>query len=142
MKMKIVLAALALAATTAPAMAADSGNAGNSNVCLQNRDVDGWGARNDHSMVVNDRFGRKYLVTLNGICNDLPFSFGVGFRPLGHVVNMGTCVGRGDRVIMRGGGATRLSSQTCWVQNVQPYTKQMEQADRFAKAHDKPLPTY
>ncbi len=142
MKTKLVLAVAALAAMTAPAFAANATNGGGHGICLLNRDVDGWGTRNNHSMVVNDRFGRKYLVTLYGLCNDLPYSMGMGFRPVGRMVNMGTCVERGDRVIMRGGGATRLSSQTCWVQNVRPYTKQMEHADRFAREHDKPLPTY
>jgi Family of unknown function (DUF6491) len=135
MKIKLILAAMALAAIAAPAYASD-------NVCLRHYDVDGWGARDNHSMVVNDRFGRKYLISLSGICNDLPFSFGVGFRPFGGFANMGTCVERGDRVVMRGGGATRLSSQTCWVTKVQPYTKEMEQADRLAKQEHKPLNTY
>ncbi len=135
MKMKLILAAMALAAIATPAFAAD-------NVCLRHYDVDGWGARDNHSMIVNDRFGRKYLITLNGICDDLNFAFGMGFRPLGGFTNMGTCVERGDHVVMRGGGVGIVPNNTCWVQKVQPYTKAMEAADRLAREEHKPLATY
>lgn len=134
MKMKLVLAALVLAAAAAPAYAAND-------VCLLHRDVDGWGARDKHSVVINDRFGRKYLLSLSGICDDLNFAFGMGIRSLGGV-NMGTCVERGDRIVMRGGGVGPVPNNTCWVQKVQPYTKDMEQADRLARQNRQPLNTY
>lgn len=135
MRIKLFLAALVLAAAAAPAYAADN------YVCLRNHDVDGWGARDKHSMVVNDRFGRKYLLTLNGICDDLNFAFGMGIRSLGGM-NMGTCVERGDRIVMRGGGVGPVANNTCWVQKVQLYTKDMEQADRLAKQNRQPLNAY
>jgi hypothetical protein len=134
MKIKLFLAALVLTAAAAPAYAASS-------VCLRHSEVDGWGARDKHSMVVNDRFGRKYLVTLNGLCDDLNYSFGMGFRALGGM-NVGTCVERGDRIVMRGGGASMVGNDTCWVQKVQPYTKDMEQADKLAKQNHQPLNAY
>lgn len=135
MRIKLFLAALVLAAAVAPAYAA------NNTVCLRHSDVDGWGARDRHSMVVNDRFGRKYLVSLSGLCDDLNYSFGMGFRALGGM-NIGTCVERGDRIVMRGGGASMVGNDTCWVQKVQPYTKDMEQADKLAKQNRQPLNTY
>lgn len=133
MKTKMILAALVLAASATPAFAAD-------NVCLMHRDVDGWGARDDHSMVVNDRFGRKYLVSLAGVCSDLNWAFGAGFRSLGGNFP-GSCVERGDHVIMRGGGAT-FPHSTCWVTKVQPYTPDMQAADRAARANHQPLNAY
>jgi hypothetical protein len=111
------------------------------NVCLRNNEVDGWGARDKHSMVVNDRFGRKYLVSLQGICDDLNFAFGAGFRPLGGS-SFGTCIDRGDRVVMGGGGTSRLSNQTCWVGKVQLYSKDMEAADKLARENKQPLAAY
>lgn len=137
MKTKIFLAALLLASAV-PAIAADTDSAPRKNdyVCLRYHDVDGWGARDKHSMVVNDRFGRKYLVSLAGLCDDLNFSMGAGFRPLG---GASFCLDRGDRVVMSG-AITRTSA--CWVNKVQLYTKDMEAADKLARANKQPLATY
>jgi len=135
MKTTLVLAALLLAATAMPAFAADKTDG---NVCLYRRDVDGWGSRDAHSMIVNDRFGRKFLLTLSGICNDLDFSFGAGFRPLG--MAGGPCVDRGDRVIMRGGGA--MGHEACWVNKILRYTPEMQAADKLARQNKQPLAAY
>ncbi len=138
MKTKIILAAtIMIAALAAPAAAADS-----SNVCLRHRDVDGWGARDNHSMVVNDRFGRKYLVSLAGICSDLNWAFGAGFRAPGHFGMEGSCVDRGDHVVMGGGGVSRVANGSCWVTKVQLYTKDMQAADKFARENKQPLAAY
>lgn len=142
MKTKLFLAALLLAS---PAFAADDSappaTPAKTSVCLQHSDVDGWGARDKKSMIVNDRFGRKYLVTLNGICDDVDFAFGAGFRPPGGVPSWGMCVDRGDRVVLRGGGAMP-HNDTCWVNKVVPYTKDMEAADKQARANKQPLPAF
>lgn len=129
---KYIAAALLLAAVAAPAFA------GNNDACLMRRYIDGWGARNDHSMVVNDRFGRKYLLNLTGVCDDINFAMGVGIRSLGGAPD--TCVERGDHIIMRGGGA--FPHSTCWVSKIQVYTPEMEKADREARATHQPMPTY
>ncbi len=117
MKTVLFAAALILAAAAAPASAADG-------VCLMHRYVDGWGAHGDHAMVVNDRFGRKYLLTLAGYCADLDYSMAVGIRAPGGG-NYG-CVERGDKIIMRGGGASGMD--TCWVTKIERYTPEMEKA--------------
>jgi len=136
MKHGIFLAALALALAV-PAFADDPAPA-KSYTCLHYKDVFGWGARDKHSMIVDDRFGRKYLVSLQGICSDLDFSLGMGFRPLGRG---GFCVERGDHVIMGGGGASPVQG-TCWVTKVQYYTKDMQEADKLARANKQPLAEY
>ncbi len=143
MKAKYFLSAVLLAA---PAFAADPPPANsppaNSSVCLRHADVDGWGSRDRHSMVVNDRFGRKYLVSLSGLCNDVDFAFGAGFRPLGGA-SAGTCVDRGDRLVLRGGGVMNgRDNSTCWVSKVQLYTKDMEAADKLARQNKQPLAAY
>lgn len=144
MKAKIILAAALLASTlAAPAMAADTpANAPAPYICLRHSDVDGWGARDNHSMVVNDRFGRKYLVSLNGLCSDLNFAFGAGFRGPGHFGVAGSCVDRGDRVVMGGGGVSPVGNNTCWVSKVQLYTKDMQAADKLARENKQPLAAY
>ena len=140
MKTKIILAAMTvMAALAVPAAAADPATA---NVCLRHGDVDGWGARDNHSMVVNDRFGRKYLVSLAGICSDLNWAFGAGFRGLGHFNMAGSCVDRGDHLVLAGGGVNRMDNNSCWVTKVQLYTKDMQAADKLARESKQPLATY
>ncbi len=117
MKTKLALAALLLAATAAPASAADD-------MCLMHSYVDGWGSHSDHAMIVNDKFGRKYLITLAGYCADLDFSMAVGIRSLGG--NADSCVERGDRIVMRGGGVT--GPDACWITKIERYTPEMEKA--------------
>ena len=144
MKTQIILAALLLASV--PAFAADSpppatnSSAGGS-VCLRHHDVDGWGARDKHSMIVNARFGRKYLISLAGLCGDVDFAFTAGFRPFGGA-NLGTCVDRGDRLVLRGGGVSDIHNDTCWVSKVQLYSKEMEAADKLARENKQPLAAY
>jgi hypothetical protein len=143
MKTTFFLAALLIAG---PAFAADQAPAGPAaakpaSVCLRHHDVDGWGARDRHSMVVNDRFGKKYLVSLGGVCDDVDFAMGAGFRPIGGVA-MGTCVDRGDQVILRGGSTFGDRHPTCWVTKVQAYTKEMETADHLARQNKQPLAQY
>ncbi len=140
MKTKIILAAVLLAIPlAAPAAAADPAS---TSICLRHRDVDGWGARDNHSMVVNDRFGRKYLVSLAGLCSDLNFAFGAGFRAPGHFGMAGSCVERGDHVVMGGGGVSPVPNNSCWVTKVQLYSKDMQAADKLARENKQPLAAY
>lgn len=116
-----ISAALLLAAASTPAFAKGD------DACLMHRYVDGWGAHGDHAMVVNDSFGRKYLVSLAGLCNDLNYAFAAGIKsPVGGE----TCVERGDKIVMRGGGA--MGQDVCWVTKVERYTPEMEKAYKAA----------
>ena len=137
MKTILATAALLAAVTAVPALAADNHDA-NNGVCLYRHQIDGWGDRDNHSMVVNDVFGRKYLLSLAGVCSDLRFSLAAGVKPFG---GGDPCVSRGDHIVMRGGG-TGMMPSACWVTKVQPYTKEMQDADRAARAEHKPLPSY
>ena len=143
MKTRFVLAAVLTATVFAvPVMAEDAAKpAAKPYVCLRHANVDGWGSRDDHSMVVNDRFGRKYLLSLSGMCSDLKFSLGAGFKGPGHFGAVGSCVDRGDRVVMRDGGFG-VENNTCWVSKVQLYTKDMELADKQARELKQPLAAY
>jgi hypothetical protein len=118
MKTVFLAAALLLAAAVTPAFAAG-------NTCLIREDIDGWGAHGDHAVIINDKFGRKYLLSLAGYCADLNYSFAVGIRSL----DSGglSCVERGDRIVMRGGGAMG-HNDSCWVTKVERYTPEMETA--------------
>jgi hypothetical protein len=139
MNTKLIASALLLAATAVPAFADDAAPApANNYVCLQRSLIDGWGSRDDHSMIVDDRFGRKFLLTLSGLCSDLKFSFAAGVHGFG---GGGMCVERGDHIVMRGGGAPTIQD-TCWVSKVQRYTQEMAAADRVAREAHQPLATY
>ena len=132
MKTVILTGALLLAAV--PAFAGTEGDAAHKantsgEACLFNRNVDGWGARDEHSLVINDSFGKKYLVKVAGACFDLPWAWSISVRTLGH---MDSCVQRGDYVIPRGPSVMR--GERCIITSIQPYTKDMEKADEEARA--------
>jgi hypothetical protein len=136
MKSTFTLGVLLLAA--APAFADQAATpAATGNICLYRHDIDGWGSRDTHSMIVNDRFGKKYLVSLAGICNDLDFAFGAGFRPVG---GDHPCIERGDHLVLGGGGV--MPGSVCWVTKVQYYTPDMQNADKAARDAKQPLATY
>jgi hypothetical protein len=140
MRAKYVLGAALLTAAMAAAFADNTppAPAAQRDVCLRNSDVDGWGSRDDHSMVVNDRFGRKYLVSLAGMCSDLNYAFRAGFRSFGGGMS---CISRGDHVMMGGAGIERTSGP-CWVNKVLLYTGEMETADHKARENHQPLASY
>lgn len=122
MKYSMIAATLLTAMVAQPAYAADDG-------CLMRHYVDGWSAHGDHAMIVDDTFGRKYLLSLAGYCVDLDFSFAVGIRsPFG---DGDMCVERGDKIVMRDGGAMREPS-ACWIAKIERYTPDMEKADKAA----------
>jgi hypothetical protein len=122
MKILLFAATLFLAAAAMPASAAD-------NSCLMHRYVDGWGSHGDHAMIVNDTFGRKFLLTLAGYCADLDYSMAVGIRsPIG---GGDFCVERGDKIVMRG-GAGMGGPSACWITKIERYTPEMEKAYKAA----------
>ena len=128
----VLLAATLFLAAAVPAVAASAVAAPASttdNSCLMHNYVDGWGTRGDHELVVNDRFGRKFLLTLAGYCTDLDYSMAVGIRSPGG--GGYSCVERGDKIVMRGGGAMRGPS-ACWVTKIERYTPEMEKAYKAA----------
>jgi len=123
MKTTIIAAALLVAASVAPALASDA--------CLMKHDVEGWGMRKDHTLVVNDRFGHKYLLSVAGMCNDLNFSMGLGIRSPGG--NFGDfCVDRGDRIVLGGPGVID-HHPVCMITKVERYTPDMEKAYKAAR---------
>ena len=122
----VLLTAALLIAAAAPAFAAATTGPATDDTCLMHRDIDGWGAHGDHAMIVSDRFEHKYLVSLAGLCSDLDFSLAVGIvSPVGDTGDF--CVEKGDKIVMRGGGAMPGPS-ACWVTKVERYTPEMEKA--------------
>jgi hypothetical protein len=118
-----VFAALLLLTATAPAFAG--------NVCLRMFDVDGWGSRDAHTLVVNDKWGKKYLLTVAGWCQDLDFSMGISIHSFGG--NDMTCIDRGDWIALHGPGVMHSPGARCTITKIEPYTPEMEKAYKDGK---------
>jgi hypothetical protein len=125
--MKTFSFAVAIAAFYVAATGAYAGES-----CLQMNMIDGWGAHDAHSVVVNDRYGKKYLLTLDGWCQDVDFAFGLSVHSFGG--NDLSCVSRGDWVVPHGGAAMPAPGARCYISKIEPYTLEMEKAYREAKA--------
>jgi hypothetical protein len=85
--------------------------------CLQQNMVDGWRVVNDQTLIVNDRIGRKFTVSLAKGCRDLKWPSHLGFSN-GTGFGLG-CIGRNDFLIVPPNGPD--VGQRCLVNDVQPY---------------------
>lgn len=137
---RMVLLAVGFQVLTLPAMAQDRAapvekSTAQPNICLDRSRIDGWAARDAHSLVVSDIFRKKFLVTVNGWCQDIDFSFGIRFvSPAGAAF---TCLDRGDYVVPHGGGVIPVRGARCYITKIEAYTPQMEAAYRDAQAKAK-----
>ncbi len=123
----VAAAAAALFLTVGAASAAEP--------CLHRNQIDGWGARDAHSLIVNDRFGKKYLLSVAGWCQDLDFSLGLSIHsPIGNGMS---CLSRGDWVVGHGGVTPSMRGARCTIVKIEAYTPEMEKADKEAKAAKK-----
>jgi hypothetical protein len=129
MKLFISIAvALTALSPALPALAADQ-------PCLEIGQVyDFQPVPGNRSLIVVDRLRHKYKVTFMGICPDLQFNLGLGFKSFG--TGRLSCIQKGDYVIARD---PARPMNRCPIQKVEPYTTAMEQADvaaaRATKAH-------
>jgi hypothetical protein len=97
-------------------------------VCLQIGQVyDFQTVPGNRSLIVIDRFRHKYKLSFMGVCQDLQFNFGLGFRS--HGSGRLSCITKGDDVIAND---PAIPFHTCPVQKVEAYTPDMERADAAA----------
>lgn len=85
--------------------------------CLRQDMVFGWNVVNDKLLIVTDRVGKKFAVSLMPGCFDLKFSERLGFKTFG-----GTrlsCLGHNDYVLVP--PSAGLSRQRCFISDVQVY---------------------
>jgi len=86
-------------------------------VCLRQDMVYGWDVVNDKLLVVTDRVGKKFSVSLMPGCLDLKFNERLAFKAFG-----GTglsCLGHNDYVLVPPGGG--LPGQRCFIADIQAY---------------------
>ncbi|HEY1612840.1 MAG TPA: DUF6491 family protein [Rhizomicrobium sp.] len=96
--------------------------------CLELSRVWSFKALDRKTLIVEDDLHEKFRLDLMGYCPALPYKETLGFRVMG-----GTglsCIARGDDVISHDAGMR----YRCPVQAIQPYTAEMEKADKAAAA--------
>ncbi len=126
MRIPAAVFALLLAATAA-AVAAPARTPG---VCLRQDRVQGWNVLNDSTLIVTDRVGKKFRVSLTGACHDLQFLTALRFKSFS---GSGlACLIRNDTVDAALPG-DHGPPQRCRITEVQDYTAAMENADEMAE---------
>jgi hypothetical protein len=100
--------------------------------CLQPRNLyDFIPVSGNRSLIVIDRARQRYRLNFNGICQNLQFHLGVGFKT--HGVGGLSCVAKGDSVIVR----DVVTPAPCIIKDVQYQTAEMDKADADAAAKAK-----
>jgi hypothetical protein len=97
-------------------------------VCLQQSQIYNWDALNDHTLIVEDNFHKKFKLTLMNRCQNLQFHERLGFKVFGGTAL--SCVSKGDSVL----SGTTIGPQTCPIKLIEAYTPDMEKADKAAAA--------
>jgi hypothetical protein len=116
-----------LLAATGAVVAASARTPG---VCLRQDMVQGWNVLNDSTLIVTDRVGKKFRVSLTGACHDLQFLTTLRFKSFS---------GSGLACLARNGTVDAAlpgdhgPSQRCRITEVQDYTAAMENADEMAE---------
>jgi hypothetical protein len=112
-------------AVSHPAAAQPSPPAGSAPACLRQNMVNGWKVVNDQTLIVNDRVGHKFTVSLAKGCRDLQWPSRLGFSN-GTGFGIG-CIGRHDFLYVPANGPD--IGQRCLINDVQPYTPPPQQND-------------
>jgi hypothetical protein len=102
---------LAGAALTAPAAAQPQQQ------CLRQNMVNGWKVVDDRTLIVTDRVGHRFTVSLAKGCRDLKWPMRLGFSA-GTGFGL-SCIGRHDFLYVPPNGGD--ISQRCLIDDVQPY---------------------
>ena len=92
--------------------------------CLRQREIyDFQPVAGNRSLVVIDRSRQRYRLTFMGICSNLQYHLGLGFKTFG--AGGLSCVSKGDSVIMR----DVVGPNQCIIKDIQVQTPAMDQAD-------------
>jgi len=110
------LSALLLAGAAHPAAAQPQQQ------CLRQNMVNGWKVVNDQTLIVTDRVGHQFTVSLAKGCRDLKWPMRLGFSA-GTGFGL-SCIGRHDFLYVPPNGGN--ISQRCLIDDVQPYAGGMQ----------------
>src|ERR1700743_3863920 len=90
--------------------------------CLAKNMVDGWKVVNDQTLIVNDRVGRQYTVTLARGCRDLKWPSRLGWTASDGFAT--GCIQHNDFLYVPPNGGD--IAQRCLIEDVQPYSNQAD----------------
>ena len=82
----------------------------------------------NRSLVVIDRARKRYRLNFMGVCSNLQYYLGLGFKT--HGVGSLSCVGKGDQVVMR----DAVGPNWCVIKDIQYQTPALDQSDAAAAA--------
>jgi hypothetical protein len=85
--------------------------------CLRQNMVNGWKVVNDQTLIVDDRVGHKFTVSLAKGCHDLKWPMRLAFSA--DTSTSLSCVARHGFVYVPANGGS--ISQRCLIEDVQPY---------------------
>jgi hypothetical protein len=123
----VVIAALLFAA--APAMAQTPAPAPTEPPCLRQGYIyDFQNVAGNRSLVVIDRARKRYRLNFMGVCSNLQYHLGLGFKSRG--VGSLSCVAKGDQVVMR----DAVGPNWCVIKDIQYQTPALDQSDAAAAA--------
>src|SRR5689334_14128212 len=99
----------------------------NEPACLRQRNIyDFKPVPGNRSLVVIDLARQRYRLNFMGICQNLQYHLGIGFKT--HGAGSLSCVAKGDAVIVR----DPVTPAPCIIQDIQYQTEAMDRADAAA----------
>jgi Family of unknown function (DUF6491) len=120
MKTKHLCAALLSLLCSTSAFAAGS--------CLRQSQIYNWNALDDRTLIVEDDFHNKFKLGLLSPCLNIKFKLTLAFKTFGGTAL--SCVTKGDEVLT----GSPIGPQHCPIVKIEPYTAEMEKADKDAAA--------
>lgn len=120
MRIHVMILVPALLAST-PLMAAPK-------ICVQQDRIGDWAVLNDTKLIVVDKAGQKFRLSLTGACRGLSLRTSLTFR----VAGTGQCLARNDGVVASLPGYPE-PSERCLIADIDEYTPAMENADQMAE---------
>jgi len=115
-----LLCTQALADESAPASAPAP------HACLRFGEIYSWKSVDPKTLIIEDDRHQKFKVGLMAYCPNLAFKESIGIKSMGATYL--SCVDRGDDIVVRDFGFP----QRCPISSIEPYTKEMEAADKAA----------
>jgi hypothetical protein len=132
MTRSVVISALLLAATPAFAQSPAPSPTQAEATCLRQGYIyDFKPVPGNRSLVVIDLARKRYRLNFMGVCYNLQYHLGLGFKT--HGVGSLSCVAKGDQVIMR----DVVGPNWCVIKDIQAQTPELDKADAMAAADAK-----
>lgn len=97
-------------------------------ICIRQDRIDDWAVLNDTKLIVIDKEGKKFRLSLTGACSALSLRTALAFR----AANADGCLARNDGVVASLPGYPE-SPERCLITDIDEYTAAMENADQMAE---------